>query len=112
MRWRATVVLAASVALLGSCGGGGTGASRAADQEFLNSVYGQAPDISSYRTSTQLLSLGEAICQDLESGASVEEVGDRLPLVEGSVALPPADLGAVISAAVAVFCPRFHKLLS
>jgi hypothetical protein len=113
VRWRARLAVTAVIALFGSCSGGsGPAISRAEDQKFLNSVYGQAPDISGYRTSTQLVSLGHAICQDLESGASVQTVGDRVPLIEGSVALPPADLGAVISAAVAVFCPKFHKLLS
>jgi hypothetical protein len=58
-----------------------------------------------------LISLGQAICSDLESGASVQELGDRLPLVEGNVTLPPGDLGIVISAAVDVMCPKFHKLL-
>lgn len=112
MRWRGTVAIAAVVAIFGSCSGQSTAASRARDQKFLNSVYSQAPDISSYRTSSQLLSLGEAICQDLGSGASVQEVGDRVPLIEGSVPLPPSDLGVVIYSAVAVFCPKFRKLLS
>ena len=57
------------------------------------------------------MSLGQAICGDLESGASVEELGDRLPLVEGDVTLPPGDLGVVISAAVNVMCPKFDKML-
>ena len=78
---------------------------------FLDSVYSQAPGIGSYRTGAQLITLGQAICGDLESGASVEELGDRLPLVEGSVSLPPGDLGIVIAAAVDVMCPKFHKLL-
>jgi hypothetical protein len=55
--------------------------------------------------------LGQAICGDLASGASVEELGDRLPLVEGNVTLPPGDLGVVIAAAVGVMCPKFKKLL-
>ena len=83
-----------------------------ADQQFLDSVYSQAPDIGSYRTSSQLVSLGQAICSDLSSGASVQQIGDRIPLVEGDVALPAIDLGAVISGAVNVLCPKFHKLAS
>jgi hypothetical protein len=85
--------------------------STAADQAFLNSVYSQAPDIGGYRTGPQLLSLGQAVCTDLESGASVEVVGDRLPLLEGNDALPPDDLGVVIAAAVNKLCPKFHDLL-
>lgn len=85
--------------------------SHQAEQGFLNSVYSQASDISSYRTAAQLISLGEAICQDLEAGASVQEVGDRIPLVEGNVALPPGDLGVVISAAASLLCPKYRGRL-
>jgi len=112
VRGRGLVAIALVPALIGSCGGHSSAAARARDQQFLNSVYSQAPDISSYRTSTQLVSLGQAICQDLEAGASIQTIGDRVPLVEGSVSLPPAELGVVISSAVAVFCPRFAKLLA
>jgi len=110
LRLHGTLAAAVLGAFLVSCGGH-NGLSPSVEQSFLNSVYSQAPDISGYRTSSQLVSLGQAICQDFESGASVLEVGDRLPLVEGSVALPPADLGAVISASVSVFCPKFHNFL-
>jgi hypothetical protein len=41
----------------------------------------------------------------------VQEVGDRVPLVEGNVALPPADLGVVISAAAGVLCPKYQQRL-
>ena len=91
--------------------GGHSSANPRATQAFLNSVYSNAPDISSYRTSTQLVSLGQVVCDDLESGASVQEVGDRVPLIEGNVLLPPGDLGVVISAAVAQLCPHFRSLL-
>jgi hypothetical protein len=98
------------VVLVAGCGSHQS-TSRAAEQAFVNSVYSQAPDIEGYRTGPQLLSLGQAICADLESGATIEEVGDRVPLLEGSVLLPPDDLGAVISAAVNELCPKFHDLL-
>jgi Protein of unknown function (DUF732) len=101
----------AGCALLPGCGSSRSTASPKEDQAFLNSVYSQAPDIGSYRSGPQLLSLGQAVCADLESGASVQEVGDRVPIDEGSVALPPGDLGVVISAAVDQLCPQFHKLL-
>jgi hypothetical protein len=97
-------------ALLAGCGGHAT-ANPKADQAYLNSVYSNAPDISSYRTGKQLVSLGQVVCNDLESGASVQEVGDRVPLIEGNVLLPPSDLGVVISAAVSELCPQFRSLL-
>ena len=110
---RAVAVVVAGGSLAGfltSCGGHPT-ASPKATQAYLNSVYSNAPDISSYRTGTQLVSLGQVVCDDLESGASVQEVGDRVPLIEGNVSLPPGDLGVVISAAVSELCPRFRSLL-
>jgi Protein of unknown function (DUF732) len=110
VRWRRTVALAGLGLALAGCGAGAP-TDIQAEQRFLNSVYTQAPDISSYRTSSQLVSLGQAICQDLEAGASVQEVGDRVPLVEGNVALPPSDLGVVISAAAALLCPKYQQRL-
>jgi hypothetical protein len=107
----AVVMVVGSVAgVLAGCGGH-PAASPRATQAFLNSVYSNAPDISSYRSSRQLVSLGQVVCGDLESGASVQEVGDRVPLIEGSVSLPPGDLGVVISAAVSKLCPKFRSLL-
>ncbi len=115
MRWpRSVAVTVFAGALAGSlsgCGGGHSTASPKADQSFLNSVYSGAPDISSYRTSKQLVNLGQVVCDDLESGATVQEVGDRVPLIEGNVLLPASDLGAVISAAVSELCPQFRSLL-
>lgn len=89
-----------------------TAESAAAEQRFLNSVYGQVPDISSYRSGTQLVSMGQAVCTDLSSGAGVEEVADRLPLVEGTNPLPATDLGVVIFTAIKVFCPKYDKLIT
>lgn len=103
--------LAALSLLATGCGTASVTASSQTDQRFLGALYGQAPDISTYRTSRQLISLGQAVCADLGSGASVQDVGDRIPLVEGNVVLPPADLGAVISAAVGVLCPKFRSLI-
>lgn len=94
------------MASLSGCGGGAP-LNPAMAKNFLASVYTQAPDIGSYRTSTQLLSLGQTVCGDLRAGASVQQLADRLPLTEGSVALPPSDLGLVISAAVQDLCPQY-----
>ena len=111
MPWRLLVAAALLVAgTVAGCGSHPT-TSPAADQAFVNAVYSQAPDIGAYRSGPQLLSLGQAICADLESGATVEQVGDRVPLLEGKVPLPPDDLGVVISAAVNKLCPKFHGLL-
>lgn len=114
MRWAklvaATLASGSLACSLTACGGHAA-ANPKADQAFLNSVYSNAPDISSYRTGKQLVSLGQVICNDLESGASVEQVADRVPLVEGNVTLPAGDLGAVISGAVSELCPRFRSLL-
>lgn len=114
MRGNRTAIVAASVlafaAGFSACGAVALPSGPTA-QSFLSYLYTQAPDIGSYRSSTQLLSLGQAVCDDLRSGASVQQLGDRLPLTEGSVALPPADLGLVISSAVVNLCPQFHKEL-
>jgi hypothetical protein len=107
----AAVLLTALVPVgLAGCGGHAV-ADPALQQRFLNSVYSQAPDISGYRTGRQLLALGQVVCADLRAGASPQLLGDRVPLVEGSSQLPPADLGVVISSAVAQLCPRYHKVL-
>ena len=105
--------LVAAMVLVGVLAGCGhhVASGSPSQKAFLDSVYSQAPGIGGYRSASQLVSLGQAICGDLESGASVQELGDRLPLVEGNVTLPPGDLGVVISAAVDVMCPKFHKLL-
>lgn len=102
-RWAGVVVLCALVSACGAV----SSASTRLDEEFLNAVHSQAPDIASYRNDSQLVSMGQAICADLGSGASVQEVGDRIPLVEGSVSLPSDDLGKVITAAVSELCPKY-----
>ena len=111
---RAVLAVATLGMLAGGCGGAApnAAASVAAKQDFLNSVYGQAPDISSYRTATQLVNMGQAVCTDLSSGASIQEVADRLPLTEGTNPLTATDLGVVIFTAVKVFCPKYEKLIS
>ncbi len=111
MPWRLPLAAALVVAVTAAGCSSHSSTSPAAAQAFVNSVYSQAPDIGGYRTGPQLLSLGQAICTDLESGATVEEVGDRVPLLEGNEPLPPDDLGVVISAAVNELCPKFHDLL-
>jgi Protein of unknown function (DUF732) len=93
--------------VLGACGGGGGGAAVQKNQIFLSDVHVAAPDIGSYRTNVQLTRLAQAACDDFGSGASYEEIADRLALSEGSHPLPSEDLGAVIDAAVQAYCPQF-----
>ncbi len=109
-RWlTGCAVLLAGLAL--SACGGTSAPGHQQSQTFLNAVYSQAPDIGTYRTGTQLIGLGVAVCDDLRAGATVQQLADRLSLMEGSVALPPGDLGVVMSSAVTTFCPQYRKLL-
>jgi hypothetical protein len=93
--------------LLGACGAKGGSAAALKDQLFLSNVHVAAPDIGSYRSNVQLTRLGQSVCDDFNSGASYEELADRLALSEGRKPLPSEDLGAVIDAAVQAYCPQF-----
>jgi hypothetical protein len=84
----------------------------ARQQQFLNAVHVAAPDVSSYRTDVQLTRLGNAVCDDLRSGASYQTVADRLGTTAGASQLPSADLGAVITSAAAVYCPQYADRIS
>jgi hypothetical protein len=103
-------LLAALAIILGGCGIGSssTGKSSVADNLFLSTVHLDAPDVNTYRSDLQLVRLGHAACDGFASGASYEELADRLPTTEGSHPLPPGDLGTVITAAVDAFCPQYH----
>ena len=94
---------------LGSCSSANNKASAQATQDFLSAVHVAAPDVNTYRTDVQLTRLGHAACDGFRSGASYQQLADRLVLLEGSNPLPSADLGAVISSAVTSFCPQFHS---
>lgn len=74
----------------------------------MQSVQAAAPDVSSYRTATQLIRLGEAACAGFESGVSYQQLADRLILTEGPNPLPSEDLGVVITSAVKTFCPKYE----
>jgi hypothetical protein len=102
----AASVLAVSVA---GCGSGNSAAANAANQTFLSQVHVTAPDINTYRTDVQLTRIGHAACDGFRSGASYQELADRLPLLEGSDPLPSADLGAVIDAAVNAYCGQYRS---
>jgi len=102
---------ALSLAVVPAACGPSSSVTRQQVQAFLNEVHTAAPDIAGYRGDPQLVSLGEAVCADFESGATAQQVGDRVPLYEGQPALPPADLGAVMAAAVDQLCPKYRGLL-
>jgi hypothetical protein len=104
-------VAALAVLALAGCGGGKSAAGDAANQVFLAQLYVAAPDVGSYRSDVQLERLGHAACDGFHSGASYEELADRLALLEGSHPLPAADLGAVIDAAVDSFCTQYRSMI-
>ncbi len=104
------VAVLAALALAG-CGQGNAAATDAANRDFLSEVHAAAPDIGSYRNDVQLERIGHAACDGFHSGASYEELADRLPLLEGSNLLPSADLGAVINAAVDVYCAQYRSMI-
>ena len=104
-------VLGFGVALVAACGSTSSAASSQADAAFLASVHGNAPDISTYRSDVALIRLGHAACDGFRGGVSYEQLADRLALTQGSRAVPTADLGAVITAAVSAFCPQYQSLV-
>ncbi|HEY3809952.1 MAG TPA: DUF732 domain-containing protein [Acidimicrobiales bacterium] len=96
------------MAAAAGCGGGTASGTSAADSAFLSAVHLNAPDVASYRNDVQLTRLGHAACDGFRSGASFQQLADRLVLLEGTKPLPSADLGAVIEAAVPAYCPQFQ----
>lgn len=100
-----------AVLAVAGCGGGKSQATDAANQVFLAQVHAAAPDVGSYRSDVQLERLGHAACDGFHSGASYEELADRLSLLEGSDPLPSTDLGAVIDAAVNAYCPQYRNMI-
>jgi hypothetical protein len=105
------LVAAWAVLALAGCGGRDSPVTLAANQAFLAQVHVAAPDIGNYRSDVQLERLGHAACDGFRSGASYEELADRLALLEGSHPLPAADLGAVIDAAVGAFCTQYRSMI-
>jgi hypothetical protein len=100
-----------AVLALAGCGSRNSPAADAANRVFLSQVYVAAPDVGNYRSDVQLERLGHAACDGFHSGASYEELADRLPLLEGSNPLPSADLGAVIDAAVQAYCVQYRGMI-
>lgn len=104
----ATVGLLALGGLASGCGSSTPSlAAQAQQQSFLNDVHETAADVNSYRTNSELVRLGHAVCDDLRSGASYGTIADRLGTTQGASTLPTVDLGAVITSAARVFCPAY-----
>jgi hypothetical protein len=103
----AAAIFTAVVVFAAGCSSGAPDS--AADRSFLASVHLQAPDIATYRSDVSLARLGHAACDGFRSGASYQEVADRMALLEGSHPLPSQDLGVVISAAADNYCPQYRS---
>lgn len=109
--WRvaalAVAALAVAAALLAGCSGG---PSARATQAYLALVHQLSPDVGSYAGSTQLIHVGHAVCDDFSSGASAQQVADRVGSAGAGAALPSEDLGSVMRAAVETLCPRYSNV--
>ncbi len=112
-RWRRLAVPVACIALcVSACGSSSHGNQDEANSSFISAVHDASPDISTYRTDDQLISLGHAVCEGFQGGASYQQLADRLAQLQGSNTLPSQDLGAVIVASVDNFCPKYSAQVS
>jgi hypothetical protein len=104
--------LLCSLAVLAGCGATRPSAARRAlEQQYVQHVHEAATDVGRYQSGSQLVKLGYATCDGFRANASTQQIADRLES-SGARNLPPADLGAVISAAVTDLCPVFHGRLN
>ena len=109
----AAVGVAVILTVLSGCGGDSSSSSLSTtDTNFVAAVTSAAPDINTYRSDSQLILLGQAACDDFAAGASYQELADRLSVLQGSHPMPSADLGAVITSAVATMCPKYRSQIS
>ena len=106
----AAAALVAGIGLVAGCSSGGQNS--AADQAFLGEVHGSALDIGTYRSDSQLILLGQAVCDKFQAGVSYEAVADQLGIAPGADTLPTADLGTVITAAADQLCPQYKGKVS
>jgi Protein of unknown function (DUF732) len=112
-RWRRLAVLAVCAGLfISACGRSAHVNQDEANSSFISAVHDAAPGIGTYRTDDQLISLGHAVCEGFQGGASYEQLADRLAQLQGSNTLPSQDLGAVIVASVDNFCPKYSAQVS
>lgn len=102
------MVIAGLVLAGAGCGGSSPAAASGDTGAFVNQVHQQEPDIGNYRSDSRLVALGRAVCNDLAAGVSVGEIADRL----SSPGLPAPDLGAVMTTAAQVLCPKYASAFS
>jgi hypothetical protein len=88
-----------------------SGSSSSATQPYLQQVHSQAPDISNYRTNSELVKIGQGVCNQFSAKATVEQVADKVAPPGSTGALPSEDLGAVINSAVQSLCPKYASVL-
>jgi hypothetical protein len=107
--------LAAVVCCLGVCAACGathpSAARQALERQYVAHVHESASDIGQYQTGSQLVKLGYAVCDGFRANATNQQVADVLEN-SGARNLPPADLGAVMSAAVSDLCPTYRGRLN
>lgn len=90
------------------CANSSSAATSSDTSAFVNQVHQQEPDIGNYRSDSRLVALGRAVCNDLAAGVSVQNIADRL----SSPGLPAPDLGAVMTTAGQVLCPKYASAFS
>lgn len=96
--------------VLTGCHRGTSSAQRANEQNYLGYVHQAAPDIGSYKSDGQLLSLGRAACDGFRANGSTPQIAGVLENA-GRRKLPPSDVGAIISGAVNQLCPAYSGRL-
>lgn len=112
-RLSANLTLALAFLALPGCGSVlGSGGSSHQNSQYLSRLRDTDPEITHYRSPSQLVALGHAACEEMQSGVSYLEVADRMAGEESPPTLPSQDLGAVISSAARVFCPKYSSQVS
>jgi hypothetical protein len=112
-RRRHVVAVSVTVALVvAACSASHPSAARrAAEQRFIDGVHLNATDIGQFRTDSQLVKLGNAVCDGFQANASIQQIADLMERT-GARNLPPQDLGAIISTAVKDLCPAYSGRLN
>lgn len=107
VRWSVGVAAALAASMvLSSCIGDSPGAAQR-DQRFLVELHQAIPNITQARSNTELVRLGNAVCDAFDAGVSSLQIADRLGT--DNATLPSEDLGAVMRSAVDALCPRYRS---
>ena len=105
-------VLLGALLVLASCAGTHPSAAKqAAQQRFVSDVEQTATDIGRYQTPSQVIKLGNAVCDGFRAKATTQQIAGVLEQ-SGARNLPPEDLGAVMSGAVKDLCPVYSGKLN